>query len=99
MVDEIETAAEEMGASAMPVGPATTAGTTRYKLPQSSGFVHHSTKRAAQDLSEAADDFNMTDMPGQEGTSGNVSFLMKHRIRQAAGESAPKVRSNPFARE
>ena len=92
MLGEIETAADELGASPMPVGPATTAGTTRYKLPQSSGLVHHSTKRAPRDLSEASDDFNMTDMLGQEGTSGNVSFLMKHRIRQTAGESASKVR-------
>jgi hypothetical protein len=79
-VDEIDT--QEMGANGVMIIPPT-AGTTRYKLPQSNALSMHPGSYVD------GIDSGSSQQQSHEGGS-NVSFLMKHRIRQAAGDpSAP----------
>ena len=63
----------------------TTSGNTRYKLPQSCGLGNTPSTMQNVQLSE---DFNMIlNSHGQyQQDNGKVSFLMKHRIKQEAGD-------------
>lgn len=76
-----------MGAN--PIALQHSVGSTRYKLPQSTGIKVQLGGGGAGGSSRQHDSssYDKTSAATGKGETGNVSFLMKHRIRQAVGDA------------